>query len=460
MKHFSRFLMAFLFIMSFSFTSNAQNENNPWAISVGFTAVDMYPTSEPFPQGEFFDRFFAMRDHYNVLPSISKIQIKRYIGAGFIAEIDGSLNKIKKFGDVRYPQGLDFYSVNAGIQYSLAHVIYKEHTGWFDPFIGLGAGVTWLDDDAAITMNGEGGINFWISDKLAFTISTVMRKAFAEGDHSHFQHFAGVTFAFGGNDSDGDGVYNKNDECPNVAGLPEFNGCPDTDGDGIPDKDDKCPSMAGLPEFNGCPDTDGDGVPNNIDQCPTEAGSTALNGCPDSDNDGIADKDDKCPNEAGPKANNGCPWPDTDGDGVLDKDDKCVNTPGTVANHGCPEVNNATIAKLNSYSKSILFDLNKATIRTSSYGQLDAIAEVMKKYPNAKFHLAGYTDSSGRAAYNKKLSKERAAAVRSYLVNKEGISANRLTSEGYGEANPIATNKTKAGRQQNRRVEIMLEKNK
>ncbi|NND87991.1 MAG: OmpA family protein, partial [Flavobacteriaceae bacterium] len=86
-----------------------------------------------------------------------------------------------------------------------------------------------------------------------------------------------------------------------------------------------------------------------------------------------------------------------------------------------------------------------------------SIADIMKEYPTANFHIEGHTDSRGSDSYNLDLSKRRAASVREYLTSK-GIPSSRLTSEGYGEARPIATNNTKAGRQQNRRVEISLKK--
>ncbi len=152
-------------------------------------------------------------------------------------------------------------------------------------------------------------------------------------------------------------------------------------------------------------------------------------------------------------------WYDTDGDGVLDKDDQCPDVAGTVANNGCPEVTVEVMNELNEYSRTILFDLNKSTIRSESFETLQNIADIMSEYPTAKFHIEGHTDSQGSEAYNEKLSRERAASVRTYLTTK-GVAANKLTSEGYGELRPIATNKTAAGRQQNRRVEIKLEKDR
>ncbi|HJR99419.1 MAG TPA: DUF5723 family protein [Flavobacterium sp.] len=235
----------------------------------------------------------------------------------------------------------------------------------------------------------------------------------------------------------------------------------DQDGDGVLDQDDACPTEAGPVENKGCPwgDQDNDGVLDKDDKCPSIAGPAANNGCPweDQDKDGVLDKDDKCPTVAGPKENGGCPWADTDGDGVLDKDDKCPKVKGTLANKGCPEVTTEVIKKLNDFSKSVLFDSSKATIKPESNDKLEGIVKVMEEYNNANFKLEGHTDSTGNVAKNLQLSKDRAAAVKDYLIAK-GISADRLSSEGYGVTKPIASNKTVAGRAQNRRVEIILVK--
>ncbi len=104
-----------------------------------------------------------------------------------------------------------------------------------------------------------------------------------------------------------------------------------------------------------------------------------------------------------------------------------------------------------------MFDYDKSSIRKESYAALQSIADIMKEYPNTTFHVEGHTDSRGSDSYNMKLSKERASSVKDYLTT-IGMDGNRLTSEGYGEERPIATNNTAAGRQQNRRVEISLKK--
>jgi outer membrane protein OmpA-like peptidoglycan-associated protein len=271
------------------------------------------------------------------------------------------------------------------------------------------------------------------------------------------QHAAGLTFKFGGKDTDGDGIYDKEDSCPEVAGLAAFKGCPDTDSDGIQDSADSCPEVAGLAEFNGCPDTDGDGIVDAEDACVDVKGTKMMKGCPDADGDGVADKDDKCATVKGAKENAGCPWPDSDGDSVLDKDDKCPTVAGTVANNGCPEVTADTMKKLNDYGKTILFNSGKASFQKQAFPILQAMAAILKEYPTANFSLEGHTDNTGSDALNQKLSEERAAAVKNFLVE-NGISASRLTSKGFGESTPVESNKTAKGKANNRRVEVKLVK--
>ncbi len=143
-------------------------------------------------------------------------------------------------------------------------------------------------------------------------------------------------------DSDGDGVADDVDQCPDVAGSEAYNGCPipDSDGDGIYDDTDLCVDTAGSADYGGCPvpDTDGDGIPDDVDACPDQPGP--YDGCAltDLDGDGVYDDGtDQCPEVAGPASNNGCPM-DSDGDGVTDEFDACPDTPaGTeVDSTGCP----------------------------------------------------------------------------------------------------------------------------
>jgi len=258
-------------------------------------------------------------------------------------------------------------------------------------------------------------------------------------------------------DKDNDGIVNKEDNCPDVAGPIENQGCPwkDTDGDGVLDKDDECINEAGPGENNGCPwkDSDGDGILDKEDECPETPGLPEFNGCPDTDGDGIMDSEDRCPELPGSKEYRGCP--DTDGDTLVDIDDKCPQVAGPVDNNGCPVVTQQVQNQLNDYARTILFDTGKATIKPESVSVMVDIIQILNEYPNAKFTVEGHTDSVGSSESNQRLSEARANSVLNFLID-EGISSNRLSAIGYGEDKPIASNATRAGRQQNRRVEINL----
>jgi len=452
MKNLSRLMFVLLLVIGFN-NANAQDDNNPWQISFGVNAVNFYPVGEDAPQGDYFDEFFNVTDHYNIVPVLSTFTVSKYLGDNFSFGVGGSINKITKFGDASVDDET-YFGVDGIVKYDLGELL---NLGKFDPYLGVGGGYTWLDKLGSGTLNGTFGINYWFNDNFGVTAQSSYKHSFEDYLPTHFQNSLGVSIKFGGKDTDGDGIYDKDDACPEVAGLAAFDGCPDSDGDGIKDSDDDCPNEAGLAEFNGCPDRDGDGVADNSDNCPDTPGLKSLAGCPDADGDGVADAQDNCPNEAGPAANNGCPWPDSDGDGVLDKDDQCPNEAGTVANNGCPEVNptEEVMATLNNYARTILFDTGKSSFKNETMPILDAMTAIFKEYPEANFSIGGHTDSVGSEKSNQLLSERRANAVRDHLIA-NGINADRLTAVGYGEANPIDDNKTSAGRKNNRRVEVKL----
>jgi len=265
---------------------------------------------------------------------------------------------------------------------------------------------------------------------------------------------AGLKELQGCPDRDGDGVIDMEDDCPDQAGLKELKGCPDRDGDGIADKDDRCPDVAGLKELQGCPDRDKDGVIDSEDACPDVFGDKAHAGCPDTDKDGLYDNEDKCITVPGPRENMGCPYPDTDGDGVLDKDDKCPTVKGPKDNQGCP-VLEEKVKKVLLKARNIQFETGKSVIKPVSYSILNEVAKILKEYDYYNVSIEGHTDNVGNADKNLKLSQDRAKAAMDYLI-KQGVSADRMTSSGYGLTKPIADNKTAAGRAQNRRVEFNL----
>jgi OOP family OmpA-OmpF porin len=440
-----------LFALIATSNVNAQDENNPWVVGFGMNIVDFYGGDD---FGDHVNDLFGSSD-WNYVSSISRVSVEKYLEKGFTLQIAGTLNRIT-FDQVRDDSDFFYYSIGAAVKYDLNNLV-GETSQWFDPYVYLGGDYVSANSTQEGMINLGVGFNTWFSDNLGLNFQTGTKKGFSDNVKTHYQTSLGLVVKFGGKDTDGDGVYDKKDACPEVAGLIEFNGCPDADGDGIKDSDDACPNVAGLAAMNGCPDVDGDGVADKDDMCPNAKGTKANKGCPDSDGDGLVDKDDKCATIAGPSANGGCPWPDTDGDGVLDKDDNCKTEVGPASNNGCPEpvITEAAKMGVDTFAKAILFNTGRASFKSGVSKQIDGMLAIMNEFPKAEFDIKGYTDSTGSASNNLKLSEKRANAVRNYLISK-GIAASRLIAKGYGEDAPIDSNKTRAGRSNNRRVEVKV----
>ena len=267
-----------------------------------------------------------------------------------------------------------------------------------------------------------------------------------------FERYAGCPIP----DTDMDGVNDEMDKCVTVAGLAKYDGCPipDTDKDGINDEMDNCPAIAGLAKYNGCPipDTDKDGINDETDKCPTVAGVARYAGCPipDTDGDGVNDDLDKCPSQAGTAQTGGCP--DRDNDGVIDSEDKCPDVAGPATNNGCPKME----AKLN--DQRIQFETGSTNLTAASKAIIkEGVKELNSAdFKNATVEIRGHADEVGSPEFNNQLlSENRAKAVKAEFV-KNGLSADRITTIGFGDTKPIADNSTEAGRTQNRRVEFVV----
>lgn len=308
------------------------------------------------------------------------------------------------------------------------------YKGTFGAFLPLGAGVQFnLGDESHLVVNSQyrvpvtNTVNYHFYHSIGFTGTIFNKRKKAEPVP------VPVPPPPAPKDTDGDGIVDSLDACPEVAGLAQFQGCPDKDGDGIPDKDDKCPDQAGLARYNGCP-------------------------IPDTDGDGINDEVDKCPSVPGVARYDGCPIPDRDKDGVNDEEDKCPDLPGTVANNGCPEIKEEVKKRIDVAAKNIFFATGSYKLLAKSNKSLDDVVKLLNEDTNLKLDVEGHTDNTGKADKNLTLSENRAKAVYDYFV-KKGISAERLKSAGYGQEQPVADNKTAAGRAKNRRVELKLHYN-
>ena len=448
---------------------------------------------------------------------------------GFLYNIQESVNLVVpiKIGVVKSHAELnDFNKTIMGGDVQLQYQFYKSQSK-IVPYIMGGLGfVTETEGDANVQAPLGAGLNFKMTDKAFFNFQSEYRFSFSQ-DRNNLHHALGFVYLFGskgpkaempkkdevpmGVDSDGDGLIDDIDLCPQEAGSKDMNGCPDMDGDGIADYEDDCPDYAGLKIFKGCPDSDGDGISDNEDECPNMAGLSSNKGCPDNDKDndgvpdaldrcpdlpgspanegcpladgdgdGVADKDDKCPKQRGSIAANGCPdndndgipndvdrcpnlagisvyggCPDTDGDGIDDGRDKCPNSAGPVSTQGCPEIEASDLEVLETAMRAVQFDTGRASLKGESLTVLRRIKNIMVKYPDFNLSINGHTDNTGSARANLQLSERRAESCYKYLLT-QGLSSSRMNYTGYGESKPISDNKTLRGRALNRRTEFNL----
>lgn len=482
----SRFLL-FIAIFASVQLLFAQDENNR-------TAVGLYFTKSEY-RGDYGSALWDFNKRFNLGGSLS---LQRYINPSFDLGVLGGYGRYN-YDNKFFAKKFDFfafsnYKLNNGYILNRKSIISPFLTGGMG-FAGYNAGIPNAKGLDFILPLGA-GLKIQLTENIGLEYKYLIHftnndtrdgKVAAAGRNDIYgQHFAGLVISFGGMDTDHDGVKDKSDlcpntplgiyvdrngcpldtdkdgvpdyldECPNVAGPKLLNGCPDSDGDGIIDTKDKCPDTPENVDVsrNGCPkDRDSDGIPDYVDHCPDVFGLAKFNGCPDTDKDGIPDETDICPDVAGLPQFNGCP--DSDGDGIPDNIDKCPKVAGIAANKGCPEVKQEAVQVMSEALRGVQFQTGKDIITKSSYAVLDKVVKVLFENPSYLLEINGYTDNQGDDSANQKLSEKRAEAVKQYIT-KKGIDKSRLTSNGYGETNPVATNSTTKGRQLNRRVEFIL----
>jgi OOP family OmpA-OmpF porin len=330
-----------------------------------------------------------------------------------------------------YEPGTGHYKANN----LMANLILRYPVGMIRPYIGGGIGWSMgefaggSEDESfnALGWQGLAGINLEIIPSLSidFGYRYFMSKYGTnnEGDATIGEHIlsVGLNYHFGGVEPVPPPPPPPPEPEPVVAPVVKEKKCPNT------------PSCC-IVDYEGCPiDSDKDGVCDGCDKCPNTPSCCVVdeNGCPkDSDQDGVCDGCDKCP--------------DTPQGVKVDKD-------------GCPL---PEIVEKGRTTLEVLFDFDKSTIKGNYSKDIDALADVMKKYEDLNVTIEGHTDNLNRSKkpdYNKKLSQRRADAVKQYLVEKSGIDAKRLTAIGFGAEKPIATNETEEGRQKNRRVEAAVD---
>ena len=297
----------------------------------------------------------------------------------------------------------------------------------------------------------------------------------------------GFTLRFGGwRDSDGDEIEDKLDKCPFIPedfdDFEDEDGCPDydNDADGLIDSVETNTGTFISADSTGTDpnvaDTDMDGV-NDYDEVytyftdplsvDTDADSLSdgdeVNNyqtdpnSPDTDGDGLNDGDEIFIHQTDPKN------ADTDGDGFMDGDDKCPLEPetfnGFMDDDGCPDKKPEIIFEKKSpiILDGVNFKVGSSELTDGAKNVLGKVVRTLKDYKDMHLEISGHTDSSGSRSLNMKLSRKRAESVRRYLIN-QGIEEHRLRAIGLGPDHPVTSNKTKAGRSKNRRIEFFRTK--
>ncbi len=446
----------FFFTALLAFSVYAQNADKKWAIGAG---VGPYFSNRTEMLGSVEQQ--ALKG-----PSFTpELYLSRFISPSFDAMVKGNWG----LKNINEKTGTDLVNMALNLRYKFFNDKILSASSKIQPYIF--AGPTYLQDNEikGLDWNAGLGSKFALGQNTALYLEGKYLDGLKDGlediysqdnitgiKDNLFKITAGLEFGLGkAKDSDGDGVPDKKDKCPNTpAGVVvDANGCPlDRDGDGVPDYKDDCPDVPGLPSLNGCPDKDGDGIPDGQDDCPDVAGLKKFNGCPDADNDGIPDAKDECPDSPKncPVDAKGCPL-DTDKDGIIDCEDQCPNQPGVKENKGCP----AVVTCVDFDVDPVYFDFDKSILRPEGQAALDAFVTKLGDCKKYEVVVHGHTCSIGSNGYNQGLSERRAQEVVKYLVMK-GVNNAFIGSKGFGETQPAVPNTNSANRAKNRRAEIDL----
>jgi OOP family OmpA-OmpF porin len=450
------FLLLFISILMI-LPVQGQNKDNRWNVGYGFAFRDFSGLPD----------FSAPSSR--MLPAYT-LQVGRYLNKALDVGLQGSLAPFPTSTDQPFDNLKD---VGALLKLKIINGDWAEGRAALMPYLQTGFGAAFAGPENDIFTFLPAGLGVKVQSRAPVSLDVFANYHIGLGDlPSYVTLGGGINFAFGGGaveeepeeepiempkDTDGDGIVDADDDCPNQAGLATFKGCPDTDGDGVADKDDNCPEVVGLISLQGCPeekpDSDGDGIIDEDDDCPNAAGLATYRGCPDTDEDGIIDKEDDCPEIAGLPEFDGCP--DSDGDGIRDIDDRCPEVAGVAEMQGCPEVEEEVKEKLARVTKNVKFKTGSDELLESSKTILNEIVSIMEEYPEYSLKIDGHTDNVGDDVKNQTLSESRARACLLYLQEK-GVDLNRMEAAGYGEEIPIGDNNTAAGRAQNRRVDFEL----
>ena len=481
--------------------TRAEERKNSW--EVGLLGGQTYTGTELLIKN---DMHFGARAGWNFLPAFA-LELQ-YLHTSD-AEMEGPESTLLADPTVLFANpGLTFSSDS----YTLRFVINPANERRrFKPYVNVGAGVLKFTPDPKLLVAEEGelkakvitlggGVRQRLSPHLYFRAEFETEYAISEVYHNEHIN-VGVTWNWGGGspaDSDGDGILDLNDHCPDTpkgALVDKHDGCPwDLDLDGVMEGLDKCPETPdGWPvNDQGCPlDSDGDAVPDGTDACPDTPARAIVktDGCPiDSDGDQIIDGIDRCPDtpqgavvDPADSPTAGCPR-DADTDDVPDGIDQCLLTPtgATVDAQGCPTDSDGdrVLDGIDQYPdtpqdlkldregcprvrldkdephilQNVIF-IEGAKLYPGAEAWISLLLEAMNYWTDLKVEVGVYSDNSGSPDANRQITQRRGEVVKAWLVE-QGVDPRRVMVKGYGAVNFIADNDSDEGKTKNRRVEV------
>ena len=420
------FVFGILFFLNSRLLFSQKNENQ-WIIAAGYSAVDLYPSGAEigrpyFPQGEIFEDFFNVSDHWNFGgPTIS---VSKLISKSFYLGIEMSVNEIKK---IEGQQKIDFpyYSGEVFVRKTFNN---KKR---LRPFVKSGFGISGIDRGLfgdsipfsqyfSKTLSPSFGAQFRITNHIGIEISSSFNKALDKKGISHLRHNFSVYLGLGDTDKDRDGIINRKDKCPKIPGLPEFNGCPDTDADGISDPEDKCPEVSGELVNNGCPEAE------------------------DLSDENKTLYDENLKTQIGTES-------PTISDNISSIDKQSSEEKVDII-----QEENVAETKLPEEQMLIYFPANSTRVLgKTTTKKLKNVVSTLLNQMDLKVLLEGHSSNDGDFTINLNLSQQRANIVKDFLIG-EGVESNRISVKSLGEDEPIFDNNTSQGRTLNRCVLIII----
>lgn len=449
-----KYILALLYTFSISMVNAQFVAQKSW----------LHITMDNNQVGSFFKHSFA--DALKINKASFSLGLEQYLtkdynisatlSFGKVSDYQSNLTEVQDAGKLR--AGLTGFKVLGVLKLNNGMILPPDSP--LMPIIGAGVGMVRFTENVVAEDAGVSimvpllaGVRYRFTENMQLE-AKVSHHTTKTIDYRSFS--AGFSFSLTNKvDTDLDGIYDRDDQCPETFGPLENNGCPypDADDDGFNDLEDRCPLIAGA--LMGCPDVDQDSIPDHIDKCPEIFGSTLNEGCPEqklqkantpNDSTTLARKKQ---NIVSPTNQRTTAYKEN----LLQNEENKRNlNRNSISNDD--SINSRTIDG-NIPIEELLFDFNSKEINISYYNSLHELAYFLASNPTIKVSVNGFTDSIGQEDTNLRLSIQRANMVKIFLIN-NGVNSNQLIVNGFGEIHSVASNDSEEKLAKNRRVEIKI----